>query len=223
MMSERAVHDAFPFGKQAPVDRQAADADAGRCEDRIPERRGRRHRSHFAEAAGLLVAIQKVDLDRRRLVDAKLSVVVEVALLDAPFVEGYAVEQSGGQSEQDAALDLRANDVRIDLDTAVDGRHDLLQRDLAREGHRDFDDQSGVGSEVLMQRHATPGPRLQRPVPAGGVGNLVQHGHRARISVEQRPPIGDRILSCRMRQLVQEALDDEDVVRRRRRRATSST
>src|SRR5260221_4107056 len=116
----------------------------------MPERWSRRNRSHFAEAARLLAAIQKVDLDRRRLIDAKLSVVVEVALLDAPFIVGYAIEQSGGQSEQDAALDLGADDVRIDLDTAVDGRHDLLQRDLAREVHRDFDDQSGVGSEVLM-------------------------------------------------------------------------
>src|SRR5260370_30150047 len=33
------------------------------------------------------------------------------------------------------------------------------------------------------------------------------------MGAEQCPPIGDRILSCSMRQLIQEALDDEDVVR----------
>ena len=61
-----------------------------------------------------------MDLDRRRLVDAKLSVVVEVTLFDPSFAEGNAVEQGGRQSEKDAALDLRSNDVGIDLDTAVD-------------------------------------------------------------------------------------------------------
>jgi hypothetical protein len=171
-------------------------------EDCIPERRRRRHGSHLAEAAGILVAFQKVDLDRWRLVDAKLSIVVEITLFDASFAEGNAVEQGSRQSEKDAALDLRSNDVGIDLDTAVDGRHDLLQRDLARGRHCDFDDDGGVGSEILMQRHPAAGPRLRWPVPADGVGNLVQHCHCARIAVEQCSPIGDRILSRRMRQLV---------------------
>src|SRR5260370_11520779 len=83
----------LPFGKQASIDWQAADADTGRCEDCIPERWGRRHRSNLAEAAGILVAFQKVDLDLRRLVDAKLPVVVEVTLFDPSFAEGNAVEQ----------------------------------------------------------------------------------------------------------------------------------
>ena len=66
----------------------------------------------LADAAGRLAALDEMDLDRRRLVDAQHAIVVEVALLDAAVLERDLALQRGGEAEDDAAFDLRLRSCR---------------------------------------------------------------------------------------------------------------
>ena len=70
-------------------------------------------------------------LDRRHLVDAQRRVVVEVRLLDDAVLERDRAVQRGGQAEADAAFHLRADDVGVDRDAAIDGADDAVDAEAA--------------------------------------------------------------------------------------------
>ena len=72
-----------------------------------------------------------MDLDRGRFVDAHHSIVVEVALLHPPFGDGDFIVERGGEPEDEAALNLRLDAVRVDDRAAIDRRRHVADRDLA--------------------------------------------------------------------------------------------
>ena len=124
-----------------------------------------------------------------------------------------AVER-GRDAEDDRALDLRLDDIGIDHDAAVDRADDAP--DANRAILRDFDlgDLRHIGPEDVLDRHATADPFRQRLSPAGLFRGKLEDSFGARRLVEERPPIGDRILLRRGRQLVDEAFGHKDIVRR---------
>ena len=63
----------------------------------------------------------------RHLVDAQHAIVVEIRLLNVPaLAERDLAEQDGAEAEADAALHLRADDVRVDRHAAIDRAPDLV-------------------------------------------------------------------------------------------------
>ena len=81
-------------------------------------------------------------------------------------------------------------------------------------GHFDFGDMRHVGREHELERDAAAGPRGQGLAPAGLLRREREDRLGARRLVEQREPVGDRILLRGRRKLVHEAFDHEDGVRR---------
>ena len=120
------AHAFFPRD-QGAVDRQPPQRDAGRGIDRVAQRRRSRGDAGLADAAGRLAALDDVNLDLRRLVDAQHAVVVEVGLLDAALVDGDLAIERGGQAEDQPALELRHDGIGIDGDAGIDRAGDAAQ------------------------------------------------------------------------------------------------
>src|SRR6202040_995871 len=93
--------------KRAPVDRQCAKPHSRGRKDGVGQGGRRGHRADFAESARLLFAWHHEDFEWWHFIHANLPIIVEVALLDPPVLEGDAVVKRGRKAEQDAALDLR--------------------------------------------------------------------------------------------------------------------
>ena len=66
-------------------------------------------------------------LHRRHFRETQRRIAVEITLIDATFREGDLIAQRRTQGEADAALDLRADNVGIDRDPAIDRRHDSVR------------------------------------------------------------------------------------------------
>ncbi len=108
-----------------------------------------------------------VHLDGRRLVDTKHLVVIEVRLLDPSVLDGDLAIQGSGDAEVHAALDLRADGVRIDDRAAIDRRHDAADPHRLVGRYRDFGHQRQIAAEDGLQGNAPTRPRRQRlPQPA---------------------------------------------------------
>src|SRR5579862_2425229 len=96
------------------ADRQRSQALARGGEDGGTHRRRHRRYAGLADAAGLGVAREKVNVELRHLVQTQHSVTVEVALFYAPVVQGNLAPQRGREPVDDATLYLRFDDARID-------------------------------------------------------------------------------------------------------------
>src|SRR5713101_5122529 len=155
-----------------------------------------------------------MNLDGRRLVYAQDLIVVEIALLDAPIFEGDLAIERRRDAEHDGALDLRLDGVGIDRDAAIDRADDPADANCSVPRHLDFDNLRHVGREDELEGDAAAESLRQWLSPAGLFGGELEDGLGAGRLIEQRPPIGDRILFRRRRQLVHEAFGHEDVVRR---------
>ena len=79
--------------------------------------------------------------------------------------------------------------------------------------HFDFSNLRHIVPERELDRDATADPFRQRLSPAGFFGGKIEDRLGSGRLVEERPPIGDRILLRRRRQFVDEALGHEDIVR----------
>jgi hypothetical protein len=75
-----------------------------------------------------------MNLDDGHLVDTQSPIGVEIALLDAPILEGDLAVKRGGETVDDGALHLRLDGVGIDDDAAVDRASDALDGDIAVHG-----------------------------------------------------------------------------------------
>ena len=202
------------YGFQAVrLDRQLAQPHARRRIDSVEHGGRQRRRAGLADAAGLLAALDDLDLDRRSLVDAQHAVVVEVRLLDAAVLERDLAPQRRGDAEDDAALHLRHDGIGIDGDAGVDDADDAVDVHLADVGDRDLGDLRHVASERVVHAYAAAASVAQRLAPAGNFRRAVQDVQRARIIAEHRAAVLDGVLFRDRRQLVDEALDDVDVVR----------
>src|SRR5271166_5193005 len=103
-------------------DRQAADALAGRREDRIAQGRREGWQSRLADAARRHVDAVGDDpdmRDRRRLVDAQDLEAVEVVLLDAAVLEADLAVFREAQSHHRRTFDLRVDALGVGGETAI--------------------------------------------------------------------------------------------------------
>src|SRR6202044_1564543 len=130
----------------------------------------------LANAARRLAVPDEMDVDRRRLVDAHHSIVVEVALLHPPFGDRDFVIERGGEPEDEAALDLRLDAVGIDNRAAIDrGRH-AADRDLAIGVDLRLDDRRDIRAEYALTGDPASNPRRQRASPARLLRSEVEAG-----------------------------------------------
>ena len=204
----------MPFSRryQGTVDRQPPQGDAGRGIDRVAQRRRPRRHAGLADAAGRLAALDDVNLDLRRLIDAQHAVVVEIGLLDPPLVDGDLAIERRGEAEDQAAFELRHDGVGIDGDAGIDRRGDAAQMHLALLVDFGLHHGRDETAERRLHADATSDARRQRLAPAGFFRHEVERRQQPRVLPKHRAAEIDRILARLARQLVHEAFDGEHVV-----------
>ena len=87
--------------------------------------------------------------DVRDLINAQHAVVVEIRLLDPSLVDADLAIKRGGKPEDQPALQLRHDRIRIDRNAGVDRRGHAAQVDLALLVNICFDDR---GDETAERR-----------------------------------------------------------------------
>ena len=128
---------------------------------------------------------------------------MEVGLIDVSVGERDLAVQRRRQAVADAALHLRLHHVGRDCDAAVDRAHHAIDRDLVA-AHRNFRHLRHHRAEGLVHGDAASAPLLFREwrVPSGLLGRELERTDVARMLAEQRQPESDRVLSRRVRQLI---------------------
>jgi hypothetical protein len=114
----------------------------------------------------MLTALDNVDVDRRCLIDAEHSVIVEIRLLHAAFLDGDLAPQRRGQAENQPALELRHDGVGIDGDAGIDRAGDASQMHATNIIDFGFDDSSNEAAERWLCGHTASDSRGQRRTPA---------------------------------------------------------
>src|SRR5262249_26801297 len=127
LSSPRLEAHAYPTMVHSPgllqhggVDGHLSQPFAGRCKDRIGHCRNDGRSPALAHSARRLGALNDMNLDRRRLIDAQHLVSIEVALLDAAVLQRDLAVERRRDAEDDRALNLRADRVWIDDGSAID-------------------------------------------------------------------------------------------------------
>src|SRR6266436_320171 len=146
----------------------------GRRENRIAHGRGNYRQSGFADAGRLFLAHDHVNFSFRRLANPRHLVVVEIRLLHAASIDRDRVMQSGRESVDSRALDLRANAFRIDRPAAIHGVNDTLHLHGAV-FHTDFDDSSGVTLKGIVSGDAARNSLWERLAPSSFLRRQAQH------------------------------------------------
>ena len=161
---------------------------------------------------GACAVPDQMNVDRRRLIDPHHPIIVEVALLHPPFGERDLIVERRGEPEDEAALDLRLDAVRIDNLAAIDRRRHAADRDLAVGVDLGLEDRRDIRAEHALAGHPASGPRGKRAAPPRLLGGEIEAGEKPRLLRQMRAAEGDPILPRGVRELVDEALDDEDIV-----------
>src|SRR5215470_9205520 len=196
-------------GPRLLADRQLANPLARGREDRIGQRRHHTRGTRLAHSTRRLQVLHQVDFDPRRLVDAQHPVVAEVGLLNPAVLECDLAVERARQAEDDAALHLRANGVGVDLNTAIDRAPHMGRVDGAFLVDADLDDLRDEAAEAGAQCNPATLAGRQQLAPSGSVRREPQDIRGARVLVEQRDAVGERIGLGVRRELVDEALDDK--------------
>lgn len=106
-----------------------AEALAGGGEDGVGDGGAGDEDSGFAEAVGLVVALDEVGFKRGGFGHAEKTVVVQVLLLDCAVADGDGFFEDGAESEEHAALELVARAVGVDDLSAVDDGDEAIDAD----------------------------------------------------------------------------------------------
>src|SRR5258708_5783227 len=109
------------------------------------------------------------------------------------------------QPPQEPALDLRANEVRIDDDAAVQREHHALDVNTLAVVLRYFN-HLGAAAEVVGARDAARATRGQRRSPPGTFRGKFERAQRTRIVHQQVSTQLDRVTACGDRQFVESRL-----------------
>src|SRR3984893_13134149 len=197
-----------------PVQRQLANPNAGGVVDRIGECRRDADSAGFANAAGRLGAVDDRHVDRRCLIHAQRSVVIEIALLDAAVAQRDLAEQRGGKAEYDAALDLRLDGIWIHHRAAVHRADDTIDPDLAIVGDRYVGNLRKIAAEGVLHRYAASLALRAPAFPVGVLRRKLEHRRGARRMPQQVETVFDRVLQGSGGKLVDEAFDHKNVVGR---------
>src|SRR6266436_51367 len=156
-----------PLLQRRGVDRQLSQALASCRKDRVCHCRSDGRSPGLTHSARRLETLDDVDLDGRRLIDAKDSVGIEVGLLDTAIFESDLAIERRRDTEHDRALDLRSDGIGIDDGTAIDRANDPADANRAVPRHFDFGNLRHIGSEDELDRDATADPFRQWLSPAG--------------------------------------------------------
>src|SRR5260370_5260987 len=153
-----------------------------------------------------------MDIDLRRLIDTQHPVVVEVRLLDPSRVDDdFAVERRG-QAEDQAALELRHNGIRVDDDAGIDRRSDSAQMYFALFVDFGFHHGCDEAGKRRLHTDTTPDTRRQRFTPIGFFGRQIERRETAWLISKHRPAEVNRILAGLPPPFVHETLNRKHVV-----------
>src|SRR3981189_693752 len=203
-----------PLLQSRGVDRQLSQGLASCRKDRVGYCRSDGRSPGLTHSARRLETLDDVDLDGRRLIDAKDSVGIEVGLLDTAIFESDLAIERRREPEHDRALDLRPDGIWIDDSAAINRADDASDTNLSVPRHLDLSDLRHIGSEDELNGDAAADPVRQRLSPAGFLRGKLEDGFGPGRLVEEGEPIGDRLLLRHRRQFVHEAFGHKNVVRR---------
>jgi transposase-like protein len=128
---------------------QAADPRSGEGGDSVRECRYNSRHADLSDTGRRLVRLDQVHFDRRRRLHARHRVAVEVLGDDVAAVSENDLAPGGrAESVEDSALDLLADEVGVDHDSAVEGEHDAVDVDAAALVERDVRDLRAVAQEA---------------------------------------------------------------------------
>ncbi len=111
----------------------------------------------------------------RRLADAQHLIIVEVALLNLAVLEGDFALQGHAHTHDRGALHLRADSIRIDRRTAVDGEVEPRNGDVAFVVHCCFDNDCGIAQVVTEHSQAEAVTGRQFAAPSRLVRDELHH------------------------------------------------
>src|SRR5690348_1388575 len=195
------------------LERQRADALAGRGKDRVAHGGRDRGLAGLADAAPETAARREHRLDLRHLAQAHHPVVVEVRLLDASVADGDLTPEHRGQHEYRAALKLCPDVVRVHGVARVDAEHETANVHLAVLVDRKLGDRAGVAAVTLGLGDAAEYAGRQGRSPASGFGRDLEDAEIPGRLLQQRAAILERVLAGGVRQLVHEGLPHERILR----------
>src|SRR5689334_3851284 len=99
-----------------------------------------------------------MDMRLRRDVGARDQVVAEVALPDAPLLDGDVAAKRVAQPPDPRAPELRAHTVGIDHEAAIERNVHARNGDLAVVAHADMHDRRRVSEEAAVDGDSPPLP-----------------------------------------------------------------
>src|SRR4029453_7354851 len=166
----------------------------------------------FANAARAFIALDDMHVDWRHLVDAQHTVVVEIGLRDPAPVDCDLSPKCSCEPEDQPALQLRNNGVRVDGDAGIDCRGDPAQMHFALPVDFSLDYSGNEAAERWLHADTATSPRRQRLAPAGFFRNQLQRRLETGRPVEHAEPKGNRVYAGVARELIDEALGGENVV-----------
>src|SRR5215467_10636854 len=107
-----------------------------------------------------------MDLDGWCLIHAQHLIAIEVGLLDTAVLQRDLAMERRRDAEDNRALDLRLDGVRIDDVAAIDRTDDAPYPHRSVLGHLDLGDVSQIGREDVLKRDASADPFRQWLAPA---------------------------------------------------------
>ena len=129
---------------------------------------------------GPLPAEHPVRFNLGHFVDAQNSIVVEVGLHHAAFVDRDFTVQSGGEAECDGAFDLGVSNVRVDQKAGIGSHNHAIGAEpaLSIEGHFHDDGKESIG--VLKGSYAASPISAKWVIPIRFSRSLIEHGAQPR-------------------------------------------
>src|SRR6185369_15421746 len=143
----RAFATALHHRDAVVLERERADALAGRRGERVEHRRRGHADRRLAHAAPEPAGRHDDRLDLRHLRDAHGIVAVEVGLLDAAVLDGALFHEDGREPVDERPGDLPLDLRRVDRVARIRRAHDAVHLDLVAAGDRDLGARGHVAAE----------------------------------------------------------------------------
>ena len=163
---------------------KAALAFPGQGKQRVTQSWYHRRYTGLPHTGGRFIAIDDVHHHLGPLIMTHERVIVEIALLDLSAFQGNVAVERCREAKDNTALDLIANNVRIDHLAAIHSTVHPVHPDFP-ELNAGLNHLGHVGAKTAKQSNTT-GPSFGgAAVPLGKLGNPVQHAQVSRFVVNQ--------------------------------------
>jgi hypothetical protein len=159
------------------TNREPPNPSTGGSKDRIGYRRSNRGDTRLAAASRRLRTGNEVNLyGGRRIIHAQHFVIVEVALLDAPILDGNGALQGGREAKIDSAFHLRLHAAGVDSLATIDCADDsLYTQSPARSVTRSFCNLGHVTAVPKMSGNPAADAFWQRRPPTSLLRSNFDH------------------------------------------------